>query len=462
MNDQTADTYGWDTAYAITLSDMNASIASSKHSLATYEYSQDGISIEGTFGTWQVCRGGDGKLLHMTMPVPTLTVTTTTASLLYAGGTCVIEVKLQYVPHTVKGAIASMGTFHQLVVQDQPDSNAPDNPAVTIVNLVFPDMDFVTQSLVSGVFQAWFEAHIADFAYIFAEVNLNRQADQGQFQWLMPTYTDYAYLDGDTDEDSKMGILCMTSDDGIPRSPDGLVEQLSPDAIPVGSNAGFLISQERFLTQLIWPLLPIMFPGTSKTDYSVNSDNQSIALNSAIELQEIDSDGDTYTPTLIDFTLSLLGQQITMEATTMTTIVLGIDAYAQSTYVYELVLTQNGDGEPALNFQAVGSPVTTQWTKQTEGSIITDIIAAVIVAVVGIIITVLTDGADLLVAGIIIGLCVGVVLVTPQLIEALGADNAPSINDFVLNATNPIVWTDEADFTINYASLNGSLQLGSG
>ncbi len=461
MSDQLADTYGWDTAYAITLPDLNASIAKSKCSPTNYAYEQDGISISGTFGTWQVCRGGDGKLLHMTMPVPTLTATTSTTQLDYTNGTCVIEVKLQYVPHTVAGAVASMGTFHRLMVQNQPDPSTPDNPAVTIVNLVFEGMDFVTQSIVSGVFQGWFDAHIADFAYIFAEVNLNREADQGQFQWIMPTYTDYAYLDGDTDDTSVMGILCMTSDNGTARSPNGLVEQLSPNAIPVGSASGFLISAERFLTQLIWPLLPTMFPGTSQSDYTVSVAAQTITLNSGVELQEVESDGSTYTPTLTAFTLSLLGQQITMDATTKTTIVLGIDAYAESVYTYELVLTSNGSGDPALNFQAIGSPVTNQWTEQSEGSKITDLIAAVIVVVIGVVITVMTEGADLVVAGIIIGLCVGVVMVTPQLIEAIGTDNAPSVNDFVLNATDPIVWTDEADFALNYASLNGSLQLGS-
>ncbi|RYF77878.1 MAG: hypothetical protein EOO39_02900, partial [Cytophagaceae bacterium] len=320
---QLADTFGWDTAYAITLPDLNASIANSRCSTTTYAYEQDGFSISGTFGTWQVCRGGDGKLLHMTMPVPTLTVSSSTTTLTYTAGTCVIEIKLQYIPHTVAGAVASMGTFHHLVVQDQPDPETPDNPSVTIVNLVFQGMDFVTQSIVSGVFQGWFEAHIADFAYIFAQVNLNREADEGQFQWIMPTYTDYAYLDGPTDETSVMGILCMTSDDGTPRSPSGLVEQLSTYAIPVGSKAGFLISQERFLTQLILPLLPTMFPGTATSDYTVASDNQSLALNDPVQLQEVESDGSSYTPILTAFTLSLLGQQVTMQATTKTTIVLG-------------------------------------------------------------------------------------------------------------------------------------------
>lgn len=460
--DQLAETYGWDTAYAIPLPDLNAAIAKSGCSPTTYTYEQDGISISGTFGTWQVCRGGDGKLLHMHIPVDTLTAQTSTTTLSYTNGVCVIEVKLQYVPHTVEGAVASMGTFHRLVVQNQPDPSTPDNPAVTIVSLQFTGMDFVTQSIVSGVFSGWFNAHIADFAYIFAEVNLNREADQGQFQWLMPTYTDYAYLDGDTDATSIMGILCMTSDNGTARSPTGLVEQLSPNAIPVGSESGYLISSERFLTQLIWPLLPTMFPGTSTTDYTVSVPNLTITLNAPVQLQEIESDGSTYTPTLTAFTLSLLGQQITMDATTKTTIVLGIDAYAESNYTYELVLATTGNGEPTLNFQAVGSPVTHNWTEQSEGSKITDAIAAIVVVVLGVVITAMTEGADLVVAGIIIGICVGVVFVTPELIETLGTDNAPSINDFVLSATDPIVWTDEADFTLNYASLNGSLQLGSG
>jgi hypothetical protein len=49
---QLADTYGWDTAYAITLPDLNAAIKKSNASPTTFAYEQDGISISGTFGTW--------------------------------------------------------------------------------------------------------------------------------------------------------------------------------------------------------------------------------------------------------------------------------------------------------------------------------------------------------------------------------------------------------------------------
>ncbi|MBO2011378.1 TULIP family P47-like protein [Hymenobacter negativus] len=459
---QLADTYGWDTAYALTIPQLNAAIVKQGSSPTTFAYSQGGVSISGTFGAWQVCRGGDGKLLHMLIPMPTLTAVSGTTTLDYTNGSCVIELHLQYVPHTVADAKASMGTFHQLMVKYLPDTSAPNNPAVSIVTMTFAGMDFVTNALVSGVLQSWFEAHIADFAYIFAEVNLNREADQGQFQWLMPTYTDYAYLDGPTDDTSVLGILCMTSDNGTARSPTGLVEQLSPNAIPLGSEAGFLISSERFLTQLILPLLPTIFPGATVADFAVAADDQSISLLNPVKLQEVESDGSTYSPLLTGFTLSLLGQQITMDATTKTTIVLGIDAYAQSTYVYELVLTTTGGGAPSLNFQPVGTPVTENWTEQTTGSIITEAVAAVVVVVVGIVVTVMSGGTDLLAAGIVIGLLVGVVMVTPELIETLGTDDAPSVNDFILNATDPIKWTDEDDFALNYASLNGSLQLGSG
>jgi hypothetical protein len=407
-----------------------------------------------------VCRGGDGRLLHMNIPLPTLTAVSGTTTLDYADGSCIIEVQLQYVPHTVAEAEAS-GTFHRLVVNNQPDPAAPDNPAVTVASMTFAGIDFVTASIVEGVLAGWFNAHIDEFAYIFAVVNLNREADQGQFQWLMPTYTDYAYLDGSTDETSVMGILCMTADNGAPRSPNGLSEQLSPNAIPVGSAAGFLISPERFLTQLIWPVLPTMFPGTHQSDYSVDTGSYTITLERAVQLQEVESDGSTYTPWLTAFTLSLLGEQITMVATTKTSIVLGIEAYAQSTYTYEIVLTTTGGGEPSLNFQAVGSPVVNQWTDVSEGMTITDLIAAIIVSVIGGVLIAMTDGAALVVGAIVVGLLVGAVMVTPDLIAALGTDDAPSVNAFVLNATAPIVWTDEADFAINYASLNGALQLGS-
>jgi hypothetical protein len=49
-----------------------------------------------------------------------------------------------------------------------------------------------------------------------------------------PTYTTYAYIDGDTADDGMLGVLCMTRN----RPPIGLFEQLSSAAVPPGARAG--------------------------------------------------------------------------------------------------------------------------------------------------------------------------------------------------------------------------------
>ena len=68
--------------------------------------------------------------------------------------------------------------------------------------------------------------------HVFASINLNLTADQGQFAWLLSTYTSYAYIDGATSGDSILGVLCMTEG----RSANGLDQEISSNAISEGAH----------------------------------------------------------------------------------------------------------------------------------------------------------------------------------------------------------------------------------
>jgi hypothetical protein len=71
-----ADTYGWDTAFAINFANANTAIASGwpnvpdkAKKLAQAASDDPSYHIEGVFGPWQLTEGGDGKNVRMLCPV---------------------------------------------------------------------------------------------------------------------------------------------------------------------------------------------------------------------------------------------------------------------------------------------------------------------------------------------------------------------------------------------------------
>ena len=102
-----ADTYNWDTVNACRFTDVNTAIDAGNSSPASFAYTdiESGVTqgaVKGKFGTWQLVESGDGKNVHMSIPVtcgqcelyndgqPQDTYT-------YAG-TAIIEVNLTYIP----------------------------------------------------------------------------------------------------------------------------------------------------------------------------------------------------------------------------------------------------------------------------------------------------------------------------------------------------------------------------
>jgi hypothetical protein len=458
---QAAPTYGWDTAFAIRVDDANATIAARKSSppsfaaTGTDSLSGTAFTADGTFGDWRITLGGSGTLLHMATPIPTMTVSANGTSWPFTGGQAVIEVELEYVPHTDQPADPAQGTLHDLVVKSGGGTAA--TPVVTVDALTFAEATWPEFSAdVTDALGAWFNANLADFEHVFATVNLGRVADQGAFQWLLPTYTGYAYVDRDTEDDSVLGILCMTEG----RPADALVAEITPNAIPAGSRAGFLISAERFLAEMVLPSLPAAFPGSAAGDFALTADLSALALGAPVQLNDVQSGGSTYAPLLQSMTVTAAAQTLTIDSTTRVEVSWQIWAYCHSTIQYEVVLKPQSDGKQTLAFQQVGTPVQENWTEKGEGVEITEIIAGIVAAVATVVVGVLTGGAGFVVAGLVAGLLVGAANAAPNVIAVVGTDDAPSIDLLVVNATDPLVWTDQRDFPLTSAGLNASLLLG--
>lgn len=451
-------TYGWDTAFAIPVPDVNKAIVDHKSSPANFSHSESAFQVNGDFGDWQITQGGDGKNIRLALPLRNVVLkyNSTGKILTFDSGQAIIEVMLHYIPHTGAVADDASGTFHDLVAKTQSDS--PDEPVVSMIELnLTPTPGTVSQALISEAITSWGTANLAEFNHVFTVVNLNRMVDTGQWSFVNPNYTSYAYLDLDTLDKSIFGVLCMTGD----RTGDALSEQISVSAIPGTSKAGFLVSQARTLYDLVRPAIQQAYPGLTDSNFLINPDGNKLYLTdgTSVDLPAVTQNGNTYYPKLNGLTVESNGEVITLTSNTSTEIVTGITATCVAVHWYTITLGTSNNGQ-TLKFAQYQTPSITHNIVQSPGSQLTQLLIEIILAVVLIILGILTDGAAFIVGGIVIGLIMGADQIVPALIEKANKDDSPSIDLLLLNAVNPIKWPNSNTFKLDYASMNASLQLG--
>ncbi len=455
-----AFTYGWDTAFAIRIPDANSAIVKAGSSPKSFaqQAPDNSCSATGAFGPWQICRGGDGVLLHMAIPLTGGSMSYQGQSYPMAGGVVTIELALRQIPpQPAAGAVSA--SAHDLVVQTL--ATSPTQPAVSVAGLTLPvDPGFICKALMSGLLAEWFNANLDAFVHVFNTVTLNRIVDKAQFQWLAPTHTSYAYANGATDEDCLFGVLCMTQN----RSDGGIASQLSPNALPPGARSGFLISRERFLQNMVLPALPTAFPGSSGSDFAMSGDKTAVISLASVNTKSVECAGITYQPVVTSLRIEVQGEEIVVSSTTRTDIALGTYSEVNVISYQRLKVATKPDGSQTLVYEQTRPPIQDHSTQSTADGDALKIILEIAAAVIAVVLTVVTDGAFLIVALIILSLLVGLLEALPALIaNAVGnqvSDASPSLALLVSNSTDPIRWPGGSDFTLTSAAMNDSLQLG--
>jgi hypothetical protein len=449
-------TYGWDTAFAIPVPDVNTAIVDHKSSPSGFSITEPkaNYTVSGTFGDWQICPGGDGKAVRMLLPLTQVTLTLASGKSSSYSGHAVVEVELHYIPHSSADATADGSNPQALVVNPAP----AEIPPLAIVDLVLtPTPGTISGALIRAGLLDWGTNNLAEFAHVFAVVDLNLLVDQGQWGFVAPNDTSYAYLDGADLDHSTFAVLCMTGN----RTGDALTEEVSPAAIPAGSVAGFVISQARVLYDLVRPAIMQAYPGLNDQNFLMSEDATTLYLTdgTSVALPPVQHDGSTYYPNLTQLSVKSNGQILTLNSLTVTDVAAGITATCEATHWNTVQLGTSSNGQ-TLTFVETQPPSIVHTIHQQEGSIITQIIIAIVAAIALLILTILTDGAALVVGGLIIGLIMGADQIVPALIEKVNQDDSPDISLLLVNAVDPITWTASSAFKLDYGSLNVSLQLG--
>ncbi len=453
-------THGWDTVFALPVPDVNKAIVDKKSSPAGFSYTDPTsvYSVSGTFGDWQMVPGGDGKEVHMLLPLTAVTLT-------YAGtgksqsytGQVTLGIELHFLPHD-EAAVAPSGG-KPMALKVKATSEDPDNPVAFLVDLeVTPTPGTIDAACLKAGLTAWACDNLGLFAHVFAVVDLNLLVDQGKWGFVTPNYTSYAYLtDGDAAEDDLFGVLTMTGD----RTGEKLNEQLPPNAIPAGSKSGFLVSQTRALYDLIRPAIMQAYPGLTDQNFLLSDDGNALYLTegTSVQLAPVTQDGSTYVPNLTALSVQSVGETLTLTSHTETEIVAGITAICQSTHWYTVGLGPCNAGQTLLFSEAQPACIVHS-INQSEGSHLTQLIIAIVGAVALLLLAVLTGGAALIVGGLVIGLLIGADMIVPAAIEDANKDTSPSIDLLLVNAVNPITWTASKVFSLTYGHMDNALQLG--
>lgn len=452
-------TYGWDTAFAIPVSQVNKAIVDHNSSPPDFAQTESGFDVSSTFDAWQLTSGGDGKNVRMALSLRNVVLTNKSNGtvLHYDGGTALVEVMLHYIPHTDAATGPADTVPHALVVKDSPDEEGAPVAAVLDLTLT-PKPGEIAHAVIQAALGRWLNDHLSEFRHVFAVVNLNTMIDQGEWAFVKPHYASYAYLDRETVDNSVFAVLCMTGD----RSGHHLAEQVAPNAIPDGCVAGFLISQRRIMADLVKPAIRLAYPGLTEDNFKLSADGTELYLTkgTTVDLQAVHPDsGGTYYPKLTKLTVRAAGETLTVNSYTETEVVSGITANCESTHWYTMSLGTSKHGQ-TINFTPTQNPSIVHNISQSEGSRLTQEIIAITAAIALVILTVVTDGADLIVGGLVLGLLIGADLLVPALIEKLNTDDSPAIDLVLANMVGSITWTGSQAFRLDRVGLHGALQLG--
>lgn len=449
-------TFGWDTAFAVRIANVNAAIVARKASPASFSYTDPKdpkTTCKGTFGAWRLVRGGDGSGVNVELPVTDVSGVAPDgkghAPFTWSEGSVTMTVRLHF--FDVDGAPKK----RHLKVK-----HTSDEPSVPVVEVYGVDEKILPSPAwamyaIQAALVAWCEENLSDFAYVFSIADLNDEADTGAWSFLKPSYVSYSYVDGPDEEDAFLGVLAMTGG----RDPGGLQQVIDKRIVPKGVEGAFCISRKLMLEDLIVPSLQRMWANLKPEDLEIGEQEIQLKPNVSIDLPQVEHQGNLYTPQLKEFTFTIEGEQVSIDAYTETDVQPGVTAWCRSTNRYTIVKGTNKKGETTLAYQRIGDPQETHGNIVAEWVKITDAILAVVLAIALAVLAVVTGGAAVPVIVVIGALLVGLVGFSAEIEGMIANDDAPAIDLLQENVYAPMVWTDSRDFTVSAVDLDGSLRL---
>ncbi|MEC0227422.1 TULIP family P47-like protein [Paenibacillus alba] len=243
-----ANTAGWDMVHLTRISELNKRIQENRTSPAHFKCSFDdddtalSATINGSFGTWQIERGGYGSFVNMTIPI--------------AQGEIIINGK--------SIAIDSLSVRAQVDLEKLSQENASQD--IKVISIQSPENCGVNETVRSILFhtiEVWLKNNNSEFSNILAIKNTGLLSSE---EWLKPTSTTCVYKEGEDDSTSYLGLLCMTEN----KSSDGLNHRIPLTEIPENKKSLLMLGEHQILEKAHLPKLANRFGNHSINDTSFN------------------------------------------------------------------------------------------------------------------------------------------------------------------------------------------------
>jgi Clostridium P-47 protein len=280
-----------------------------------------------------------------------------------------------------------------------------DEPAVTIVQIVNDPAGGLAGAALSELLSTWFNTHVADFNYVFAALDLAVLVDTADhWQWTKPTATSYAVTDQGTMESSVFAVLTMTEE-----RPEGANHQVSPNAIPPERDAAFLVSGERFMSQMMLAGARAVFDEAPASSFVITNDGLTVQSSEDLVLGTFDTTEPTAeepTPQQISLTVTSGNFIISLNGSVLELQLLNVtypysdqfDVHVNYKERIELTLQQQGERQ-IFWFDRVNRSMQVTVTKtrlEITLEIVTGVVAGVLalIAVAGPIVEAMTAGAE--------------------------------------------------------------------
>jgi len=237
--------------------------------------------------------------------------------------------------------------------------------------------------------------------------------------WLRPVAVNYSFYSNSLEANRFLAILSLTGDPTtVSQRLQFLTQQVSPGLIPANgtARAGFLISDELFLTQVILPEVQKTYSSLGNSaGMSYTSSTNSIGNGNDFVIETVKPAAVTYSLRVApgNFTLALQNGQLVNTVVARIEVSPGITSFMTSTTTYDLTIN-----ETTQTWSLTQSGNTSDhYTEIATWVIITETIAGLISAAIGAGIGALTKSV---VKAVITCVIAALLVVIPQFIQAAG------------------------------------------
>ncbi len=381
---------GWNTENSVSFRTMNEFIKKDnlypKDFKAVYSYKKLTFTATGTFDSWEMTTGADGRNIRFKCPIKSAVYdidgdvfNSSTENFL------LIQVDLTYFDSkTTINDPTGENDGKQFNLKIKTNDDKLKNVLIVTYNLTDTDGSMISEDkdFLSLAFRNWFNENIQQFEQIFSYILLDETAKIPEYQWLKPTQISYGSASVETANDepdldasifSAMSMVENNTNSTPSYAVDNRMLQLTKTQAAFGIS--FPIFMEHFLKQgmLNTQLL-------SSNEIEVVQDQLLITNNKRINFGKVKNDSGKEVDSLLDagqLKLSLQNNLIVLELFDLTWEQLnGVTAHYNYHQEYELVLKAKESGELIPFLKEFDEPILSYYVEEAEWRKYTDMLVS--------------------------------------------------------------------------------------